>query len=336
MKTFVLLMLSLSVALHPAIAQEGDSWLRYEGKSGPGVGKHIVFVSGDEEYRSEEALPMLARILAHRHGFTTTVLFALDPETGEINPEHTTSIPGLELLVEADLMFIFIRWRDLPADEVRHIADFTNSGRPIIGLRTSTHPFQFTDPDHPFARYDWRSDVSGWEGGWGRQVLGETWVNHHGEHGEEGTRGLVNYVYEDDPILNGVDDNVYGPTDVYGLTTLPEGTEVLLYGQTLRGLTADAPPNYEKPIVPIAWRRLYTGETGNTSRVFTTTMGAAVDLESEGLRRLLVNAVYWGLGMEDQTPQEADVRYVGGYDPSYFGFGQHVKGVLPGDLELRP
>ena len=336
MKSIILLMLFLSVAISQAMAQERSPWVVYEGTSGPGVGKHIVFVSGDEEYRSEEALPMLASILAFRHGFKTTVLFATDPETGEINPEYVKSIPGLSVLEDADLLFIFIRWRDLPADEVQYIADFTNSGKPIIGLRTSTHPFAFTDPDHPFARYDWRSQIPGWEGGWGRQVLGETWIEHHGHHGVEGTRGLVNYVFADDPILNGVGDNVYGPTDVYGLTTLPEGSEVLLYGLTLQGLDAESPPNYEKSIVPIAWRRLYQGETGNTSRVFTTTMGAAVDLQSEGLRRLLVNAVYWGLEMEAEIADEPDVRYVGTYEPSYFGFGQHRKGVFPRDLEMQP
>ncbi|HEX7069446.1 MAG TPA: hypothetical protein VF190_01520, partial [Rhodothermales bacterium] len=107
MKTFVLVMMMVVSGLASVHAQQIDEpWLRYEGISGPGVGKHIVLVSGDEEYRSEEALPMLARILAYRHGFTTTVLFALDPETGEINPEYTKSIPGLELLEEADLMLL--------------------------------------------------------------------------------------------------------------------------------------------------------------------------------------------------------------------------------------
>lgn len=336
-----LLLLLLIMAALPSVARsqsESRQWVTYEPAEGPGEGKHIVFVSGDEEYRSEEGLPMLAKILAYRHGFKATVLFALDPETSEIDPVQIRSIPGLEQLEEADLLFIFIRWRDLPADQVGYIAEFTNSGKPIIGLRTSTHAFAFaeTDPPHPYWRYDWRSEVPGWEGGWGRQVLGETWIDHHGEHGEEGTRGLVNDAYAGDPILNGVGDNVYGPTDVYSLTTLPDDAEVLLYGQTLRGLDPDAPPNFNKSIVPIAWRRLYTGETGNTSRVFATTMGAAVDLESEGLRRLLVNAVYWGLEMEGRIPDVADVRYVGAFEPSYFGFGQHRKGVFPQDLRTSP
>ncbi|MFM8287953.1 MAG: hypothetical protein ACKOGA_14630, partial [Planctomycetaceae bacterium] len=51
-----------------ATAQSTDPWIVLEGKAGPGKGKHVVLVSGDEEYRSEETLPALAKILAERHG----------------------------------------------------------------------------------------------------------------------------------------------------------------------------------------------------------------------------------------------------------------------------
>ena len=44
-----------------------DRWVVYQGGQGPGQGKHIVLISGDEEYRSEEGLPMLGKILAVRH-----------------------------------------------------------------------------------------------------------------------------------------------------------------------------------------------------------------------------------------------------------------------------
>ena len=317
-----------------AQAADDTPWVVYEGAEGPGAGKHIVLVTGDEEYRSEEAMTQLARILAFRHGFKATVLYAIDPESGAIDPEYLHNIAGLHLLEEADLMILFTRFRDLPAEQMRHIEAFTNSGKPIIGLRTSTHAFHFGDANHPFMRYDWRSEVPGWEGGWGRQVLGETWIRHHGRHAVEGTRGLVNYLYEDDPILNGIGDNVYGDTDVYGLTTLPEDAETLLYGLTLKGLDPYAPPEYETSIVPVAWRRHWTGETGAVTRVFATTLGASVDLESVGVRRLLANAVFWGLGMEDSTPEEADVRYVGRYDPTFYGFGTHTVGIYPSDLDM--
>src|ERR1700704_2753950 len=92
-----------------ASAQAAEPWLVLEGGNGPGKGKHIVLVSGDEEYRSEEALPQLAKILAKHHGFKCTVLFAIDPKDGTINPNVNNNIPGLEALKTADLMIIATR-----------------------------------------------------------------------------------------------------------------------------------------------------------------------------------------------------------------------------------
>src|SRR5262249_52760406 len=103
-------------ALIPANGLLGadDPWVVYEGREGPGRGKRIVFVTGDEEYRSEESMPALARILAVRHGFHCTVLFAIDPKTGAIDPGVVDNIPGLEALDGADLLVLFTRFRELP------------------------------------------------------------------------------------------------------------------------------------------------------------------------------------------------------------------------------
>src|SRR4051812_22170698 len=98
-----------------------DPWVTYAGTSGPGAGKQIVLISGDEEYRSEEALPQLAKILAKEHGFKCTVLFSIDPATDEINPDILNNIPGLEALDTADCMIIMTRFRDLPDDQMQHI-----------------------------------------------------------------------------------------------------------------------------------------------------------------------------------------------------------------------
>ena len=82
-------------------------------------------------------------------------------------------------------------------------------------------------------------------------------------------------------------------------------------------------------MMPVAWVKTFTGESGKPARVFTTTMGAATDLESPGVRRMLVNAVYWTLGMEDRISAETDVRLVGDYKPRPFGFNGAAKGVKP-------
>ena len=124
-------------------AQNGTTFLQFEGKEGPGKGKHIVLVAGDDEYRSEESMPMLAKLLSERHGFKTTVLFPIEPSTGNVVPNYQNNIPGLEHLKTADLMIMLIRSRELPDDQTKHIEDFLKAGKPIIGLRTSTHAFAY-------------------------------------------------------------------------------------------------------------------------------------------------------------------------------------------------
>jgi hypothetical protein len=315
-------------------ARADDPWIVYKGGEGPGSGKHIVLVSGDEEYRSEEALPQLARILSSWHGFRCTVLFAIDPADGTINPSLTSNIPGLEALAGADMMVIATRFRTLPDQQMKYIDDFVNSGKPILGLRTATHAFSYPKGSaSAYARYDWQSTE--WPGGFGRQVLGETWVDHHGRHGVESTRGVINPEFKDHPILRGVQD-IWGPTDVYTVTHLAGDTRVLIHGQVLEGMKpTDRPVSGPKnnPLMPLAWTKPFTGSRGRTARVFCTTMGAAVDLQNEGFRRLLVNACYWGLGLEDRIPPRNNVDVVGTYDPLNFGFGKHRTGLRPSDFK---
>ncbi len=312
-------------------------WIVYGGTAGPGHGKHVVFLSGDEEYRSEEALPMLARILAARHGFKCTVLFAINPADHTIDPLTLTNIPGLEALDSADLCVMALRFRELPDAQMKHFVDYLDSGKPLLALRTSTHAFQFQrNRQSPYAQYDWRSKE--WPGGFGRQVLGETWVSHHGEHGKESTRGVIEPANRNHPVLRGVED-IWAPTDVYTVSHLPADATVLVRGEVLSGMKPSDPPvagAKNEPMMPVVWVRDYVGARGRTSKICTTTMGAAVDLENEGLRRLLVNACYWATGLESRLPAKADVRFVGPYKPGWFGFGKHTPGVKPGDLELKP
>lgn len=313
-------------------AQEGQEWNAYDPEEGPGAGKHIVLISGDEEYRSEEALPMLAKILAKHHGFKTTVLFAINPKTGEIDPDNQTNIPGLDQLDTADLVIMSLRFRELPDEQMKHIDEYIMAGKPIVALRTSTHAFNYSRrKESPFAKYSFDSTTEGWKGGFGRQILGETWIAHHGDHGTESTRGLINGTLSNHAILRGVSD-IWGPTDVYSIRDLPYDAKVLLYGQSTHGMTAESPLSHEKSVMPVAWIRHYTNESGNTARIFNTTMGAAVDLINEDLRRLVINACYWAVGMDHQIPEESNVDIVGEYEPTMFGFGKFRKGLVPSDF----
>lgn len=331
-RIFILLIFSMMSVQ----AQQSKQWVKYDGYEGPGKGKHIVFVSGDEEYRSEEALPMLAAILAKKYGFTCTVLFAIDPKTGEIDAMNLSNIPGLENLQKADLMFIFTRFRELPDDQMKYIDEYINAGKPVIGLRTATHAFNYKkDKTGRFAKYDFQSKAKGWEDGFGKKILGETWVDHHGHHGHEGTRGLIDGVQQNKkhPILNGVKD-IWTATDVYTVRDLP-GAEVLVYGQSTSGMTPESPVNLDKSVMPVAWTRYYTAPNGKKGKVFTSTMGASIDLINEDLRRLFVNACFWATGLEKQTPEKADVSYVMEYKPTMFSTDLFKKGSFPSKYELK-
>ncbi len=329
------LCLVLLIAVWPLESQT----VTYQGTHGPGKGKNVVMIAGDDgEYHSEEALPQLGKILAVRHGFTSTVIFPLDPD-GTINPHQNKELRGLEALQDADLLVLFMRWRDLPDDQMKMLIDYIQSGRPIIAIRTGTHPFQLTT-SKTYERYSWNSTVPGWEGGFGRKVLGETWVAHHGQHGKQSTRALFAPGAEGSPILRGIKSGeIWVPTEVYEVRLPMESScRPLLLGEVLSGLQPTDPPvpgKINDPMMPVAWTNHFKAENGKTARIFVSTMGAADDLESEALRRLLVNATYWSVGLEKKIPPKADVALVGEYHPHAYTSEQYTKGVKPSDLALQ-
>ncbi|MGA2253925.1 MAG: ThuA domain-containing protein [Thermoguttaceae bacterium] len=304
-----------------------------QGKVGLLAGKHVVLIAADDEYRSEELIPQLAKILAVHHGCKCTVLFAVDPQTGFIDP-GAQNIPGLEALDSADLLVIFARFRELADEQMKHFVDYVESGKPIIGLRTATHSFNYTrHMDSPYAKYSFNN--AKFSGGFGRQVLGETWIDHYGHHNVESTRATIAPGMEQNPIVRGV-GQIWGPSDVYAITTLTGDSEPLLLGHVLVGMKPTDPPNEKKKPVPVAWMKTYTGTQGKPSRIFTTTMGHADDLKCENFRRLLVNACYWCLGLEDKIPAKAKVDLVGAYDPNPIHNGGFKKNVKPSDHQLEP
>lgn len=318
------------IAFLPLLMTQTDR-LVFEGKGHKPPS--VVFLTGDEEYRSEEGLPQLAKILSTRLGFKCTVLFSLN-KAGEIDPNTKGNEPGLEALDTADLCVMLLRFRQWPDDQMRHFVNYYQSGRPIIALRTSTHAFAY-DPNSTsrFKKFSW--DSRDWPGGFGKQVLGETWISHWGSHKKEATKGIV---VGKDPILTGI-DHLFGTTDVYEASP-PVDAHILVRGEVLSGMFPEsAPATYSKktaagleqsvnnPMMPIAWTRQ------NPGKVFTCTMGAATDLLDPGLRRLLVNACYWCLGKS--IPKRCNVDLVGDYRPSMFGFDGFRKGVKPADLANR-
>jgi hypothetical protein len=240
-------------------------------------------------------------------------------------------------------MVLFTRFRSLPDDQLRHIVDYVESGKPIVGLRTATHAFSLKKTKYP--HYHWQSKAQGWEGGFGRTVLGETWVNHHGKHGTEGTRGIVAPGQERHPIVNGIaEGSIFGTSDVYEVKLpLPGDSTPIVLGQVTETLAPDSKPVGEQtrkgkvfkpndPMMPVAWTKTYQTDSGKSARVFTTTMGASQDFASEGLRRLLVNACYWAVGLEDKIPAKSKVDVVGTFEPRPFKNNGFAPGKTPADM----
>ncbi len=322
------------------LREDIDPWLEFEGKEGPGKGKKVVLISGDEEYRSEEAMPMLAKVLSEKHGFQCVSLFSIHPETGTVDPNYSNNIPGLHHLDDAQVMILGLRFRELPDWQMKHIVDFVERGGAVIGLRTSTHAFNYSkDSKSPYAK--WSYNHREWQGGFGQQVLGETWVSHHGKHKSEAARGIIPEGKKGEVILRGVED-VFVPSDVYGVTHLPSDANVLMLGQIVAGMKPSDPAATDKrndPMMPMVWTRNYKTESGKECRIFTTTMGAAADLENEGLRRLVVNATYWCAGIEDKIPAKSNVDIGANYKPSFFGFEKKTffkdKLLKPSDFKLK-
>ncbi len=318
------------------VAQSGDTpqWLTYAGGEGPGKGRRIVLIAADQEYRSEQSMPMMAKILSTHHGFDCTVLFAVNdkgevdptmpvyPEKGKESEFKQHHIPGLEHLASADLVIFFARLLTLPMSERELIVKYIDSGKPIIALRTANHGFHAALP----------YKINGKQVNWGNDVLGGTFMGHHGRWHADSTRGTIVPEHADHPILIGVSD-IWGNSDVYRTykegTSLPAGCTALVWGQPLMGRKHNDPPNPKLESLPVAWFKNWQTSEGKSARVFQSTMGSGNDLENPGLRRLIINAAYWGMSMESSITPNRSVDIVGTYKPLESGFNYKELGVVP-------
>lgn len=315
-------------------AKPSPMWLTYPGGDGPGQGKKIVLIAAEQEYRSEQSMPMLAKILSQHHGFQCVVLFCVNPQ-GEVDPtmpvypekgkesefkEH--HIPGLEQLETADLVLFFTRLLTLPASELQQIVDYVDSGKPMIALRTANHGFRGPLP----------YKISGKQVRWGEDVLGGTFLNHHGRWHADSTRGFFDPNHAQHPILTAVAD-IWGDSDVYRTykegASLPVDCTPLLWGQPLVGRRPTDLPNEKLEPLPVAWIKPWQTSQNTTARVFHCTMGSGIDLKNPGLRRLVVNAAYWCLEMEKDISALRSVDIVGTYEPLESGFNYEDLGVKP-------
>ncbi|MEY4688733.1 MAG: hypothetical protein RIR76_2756 [Verrucomicrobiota bacterium] len=293
-----------------------------------------MLIAADQEYRSEQSMPMLAKILSRHHGFDCTVLFGVNakgepdptlpvyPEKGkeaEFKPHH---IPGLEHLASADLVVFFTRLLTLPLTEQQQIVKYVDSGKPFIALRTANHGFRGPLP----------YKINGKQVRWGEDVLGGSFLGHHGRWQADSTRGVLVAEQRQHPVLRGVSD-IWGDSDVYRTykqgASLPADCTALVWGQPLTGRNSDDAPNPKLEPLPVAWVKSWQTSNGRQARVFHSTMGSGIDLQSAGLRRLIINATYWCLEMESAITATRSVDIVGDYEPRASGFNYLKLGVKP-------
>ncbi|GGG60633.1 ThuA domain-containing protein [Paenibacillus radicis (ex Gao et al. 2016)] len=242
-------------------------------------GYRLVFVCGEDEYESENTMPRIAEEAARRHGASVTVLTAC-PSAAD--PEN---IPGLEALQTADLAVFYIRFRQLPPEQFQYINDYLEAGKPVIGLRTSTHAFQYPE-GHPLAR---------WNDGFGIDVLGAPWIRHFGHSST--TSVSVAWGAGDHPILSGIPTHFECRSWLYQVLPYPPkgDSTPLLNGATVNPEDNGWSYTSETPRVhPVAWTRRHFGG----GRVFTTTMGHPEDFDLPEFRRLLLNGIHWAVGAE--------------------------------------
>ncbi|GAB3247062.1 hypothetical protein GCM10027347_02390 [Larkinella harenae] len=235
---------------------------------------YIVFVTGDHEYSGELTLPLIAAELEKNYGMRTRVLKAAPDQNAEKN------IPGLEALREADLAVFFLRWRQLPPDQLRYIDEYLNSGKPVMGFRTTTHAFNFPKGDTSEVWNAFGERAFGTPPGWGK--AGHTHYGH-----ESTTDVTVIPEAAKHPILTGVAPSFHAASWLYRVRPEypPKDATLLLMGKSV---------NPDKPAIdnPVAW----TWTNKANAKVFFTTLGHPEDFQGESLQRLTINAIHWLLG----------------------------------------
>ncbi len=230
---------------------------------------HLVIVSAEREYRTEETLPAFARQHLGRT-FRVSYVFA--------NANERNDLPGIEVLRDADLALISVRRRVLPPEQMQVIRDFVAAGKPIVGVRTANHAFSLRKQEPPAGYQDWTQ--------WDHEIIGGNYSNHYGSG--PAVRVSMAPGAEQHVILRGVDAaKLVSHGSLYVVHPLVAGATPLLMG-AVEG----------HPAEPVAW----THHTPTGGRVFYMSIAHADDFAQEGINRLLSNALHWAAGI---TPPNA-------------------------------
>jgi type 1 glutamine amidotransferase len=231
--------------------------------------KHIVFMIGEDEYHTWETLPDLAAKELKEQGYRITIIQA--------DAQDKNQFPGIiEALRDADLLFLSVRRRTPPKEQLDAVRAYLAAGKPLVGIRTACHAFALR-PNDKVAK----PELAVWQE-FDPEVLGGHYTGHHGKD-----KVAVSLAPEAEkhPILKGISvEKLVGNGGLYKVSPLEEDTTKLLIGTIPK-----------EPAEPIAWTRLY-GPKKN--RIFYTSLGHPDDFQNPEFRHFLVNAVAWALGEE--------------------------------------
>jgi len=229
---------------------------------------HIVFMIGEDEYHTWDTLPDFAKRELEPRGYRITTIQA--------DPADKNNCPGLvEALRSADLLFVSVRRRTPPPNQLDAVRTHLNAGKPLVGIRTACHAFALRPNDPPAG-----PNQAVWQA-FDPQVLGGHYTNHH----PDGPKTLVTLAAggRNHQILKGLNlSQLVGAGSLYKVSPLEPDTTTLLIG----GIP-DQPPE------PIAWTHRFGDKR---ARVFFTSFGHPDDFTNAEFRRLLVNGIAWALG----------------------------------------
>lgn len=229
---------------------------------------HIVFMIGEDEYYTWDTLPDFAKRELEPRGYRVTTI--------QSDKADKNNFPGLvDALRSADLLFISVRRRTPPPDQLDAIRAHLGSGKPVVGIRTACHAFALRPADPPAG-----PNQAVWQA-FDPQVLGGHYTNHH----PAGPRTTVTIAPEarNHEILKGVTvSRLFGAGSLYKVSPLEPDTTPLLIGSI-----PDQQPE------PIAWTHRFGAKH---ARVFFTSFGHPDDFTNPEFRRLLVNGIAWALG----------------------------------------
>ena len=224
-------------------------------------------------------MPLLAKELEKKFGMKTTVLYAIN-DKGERDENFETNIPGLEALEKADLAVFFLRWRLLPKEQLALIQKYLDSGKPVVGFRTTSHSFHYPKGSESERWNAFGEFAFGTPPGWG--ASGHTHYGHNSS-----TDVSVITAAAKNPILTGVDKNFHVRSWLYHVLPKYPPSDAT---QLLMGKSVD--PDKTAIENPVAW----TYHTEKGGRAFYTSLGHPEDFQVEPFQRVVVNAIHWALG----------------------------------------